>query len=412
MNGGTLSRKIGEMMDIQLNELSKKEFDPALINEITPDTGYSIWTKKDPFGRAYFGVGNFCGMDRSINEDTDLSWLEWDGNEVNISNNDKMLLFEKTIGIMKGWIDQLVESYPDDSFVVFASFDDGNALVEECERNMSFTLRFWKKREGSGLDENMEYFPKQKGWINVNIIAMTCMCVDVFDDTGEIRPGGEALNFAAIASKYNHISVDLLGAIGDDDYGKAILKSIENKPINKEFIHIISGSATANHRIYLTEKGDRYFKDDSWNGGIHDTYLLSDSDKNRIASADIIFITFDSPNFDDVLELRKSCRFQLAVDFNVLRDFKKIETIVPYINFFFISGEKSILLQFQKWSERYDNIFNITLAENGSVTYYMGKEYRVDAVPVNKYLRDCDIINAMNEGSRVASKTLSHIGGF
>ena len=86
-------------MDIQLNELSKKEFDPALINEITPDTGYSIWTKKDPFGRAYFGVGNFCGMDRSINEDTDLSWLEWDGNEVNISNNDKMILFEKTIGI-------------------------------------------------------------------------------------------------------------------------------------------------------------------------------------------------------------------------------------------------------------------------------------------------------------------------
>ena len=155
-----------EMMDIQLNELSKKEFDPALINEITPDTGYSIWTKKDPFGRAYFGVGNFCGMDRSINEDTDLSWLEWDGNEVNISNNDKMLLFEKTIGIMKGWIDQLVESYPDDSFVVLASFDDGNALVEECEKNMSFTLRFWKKREGSGLDENMEYNQPVIRWSN------------------------------------------------------------------------------------------------------------------------------------------------------------------------------------------------------------------------------------------------------
>ena len=29
-------------------------------------------------------------------------------------------------------------------------------------------------------------FPKQKGWINVNIIAMTCMCVDVFDDTGDM----------------------------------------------------------------------------------------------------------------------------------------------------------------------------------------------------------------------------------
>ena len=157
---------LGKMMDIQLNELSKKEFDPALINEITPDTDYSIWTKKDPFGRAYFGVGNFCGMDRSINEDTDLSWLEWDGNEVYISDNDKTVLFKKAIGIIKGWIDQLVENYPDDRFVVFASFDDGNALVEECERNMSFTLRFWKKREGSGLDENMEYNQPVIRWSN------------------------------------------------------------------------------------------------------------------------------------------------------------------------------------------------------------------------------------------------------
>ena len=143
-------------MDIQLNELAKKEFDPALINGIAPDTGYPVWTKKDPFGRTYFGTGNFCGMNGSINEDTDLSWLEWDGNEVYISDNDKTVLFKKAIGIIKGWIDQLVENYPNDRFVVFASFDDGSSMVEECEREMSFTLRFWKKRDGQGHDENME----------------------------------------------------------------------------------------------------------------------------------------------------------------------------------------------------------------------------------------------------------------
>ena len=48
----------------------------------------------------------------------------------------------------------------------FHLFDDGNALVEECERNMSFTLRFWKKREGSGLDENMEYNQPVIRWSN------------------------------------------------------------------------------------------------------------------------------------------------------------------------------------------------------------------------------------------------------
>lgn len=264
----------------------------------------------------------------------------------------------------------------------------------------------------------------------MNIIAMTCMCVDVFDASGELRPGGEALNFAAVASEYDNVSMSLLGAIGDDKYGAAILDSIVDKSINKDYIHVISGADTASHRIYLTENGDRYFKADSWNGGIHDCYRLTDHDKEKIKSADVVFITYDSPSFYDVLELRKTAGFQLAVDFNVDRDFAKLESVVPYVDFFFISGENSILPQFQRWSEKYGNIFNITLAENGSVTYHMGKEYRVSAVPVKEvidttgcgdsyhaaflctYLKDGDILEAMNEGARVASEILGHIGGF
>lgn len=153
-------------MDILLNESSKKEFDQALISEIEPDFSYPIWDKKDPFGRTYFGAGNFCGMDKSIHEDTDLSWLEWDGNEVYISDDDKVLLFKKAIGIMKGWINQLIEDFPNDRFVVFASFDDGNAMDDESENNMSFTLRFWKKREGQGLDEGTEFDQPVIMWSN------------------------------------------------------------------------------------------------------------------------------------------------------------------------------------------------------------------------------------------------------
>lgn len=266
--------------------------------------------------------------------------------------------------------------------------------------------------------------------LNTNLLAMTCMCVDVFDASKEIRPGGEALNFAAVASEYDNVEVTLLGAIGDDDYGTVILESIKDKSINKDYIHIISGADTASHRIYLTENGDRYFKADSWNGGIHDVYRLTAADKERIVSADTVFITYDSPNFHDVLELKKTATFRLAVDFNVVRDFARLENVVPYVDFFFISGEDSILPQFQKWSEQHDNIFNITLAENGSVTYHKGKKFRVSAVPVSEvidttgcgdsyhaaflctYLKNGDIVGAMNEGSKVASKTLGHIGGF
>ena len=105
-------------------------------------------------------------MERTIKGNTDLSWLEWDGNEVFVSGTDKVLLFKKAIGIMKGWIDQLTEEFPDDRFVVFASFDDGSAMVEECEISMSFTLRFWKKREGQGLDENTSFNQPVIMWCN------------------------------------------------------------------------------------------------------------------------------------------------------------------------------------------------------------------------------------------------------
>ena len=36
----------------------------------------------------------------------------------------------------------------------------------------------------------------------INLVALPCLCVDVFDGTDELYAGGEALNFAAHASKF------------------------------------------------------------------------------------------------------------------------------------------------------------------------------------------------------------------
>jgi len=263
-----------------------------------------------------------------------------------------------------------------------------------------------------------------------NITAMTTLCVDVFDSTGEIVPGGEALNFAAAACGYPHVRVGIMGAVGDDGYGKAVLSSIKDMPIGKGSIHVIKGGRTASHRIYLTQDGDRYFKEDSWYGGVYESFELSDEDIGVIKGSDAVFITYDSPNFDEVLRLKKSCGFKFAVDFNVERELERLFPIIPYIDFFFISGEDGILPTFRAWSERFGGIFNITLGERGSVTFYKGMEYKTGAVPVERVvdttgcgdsyhagfmcscLKDGDIIRAMSEGARKASITLSHIGGF
>lgn len=264
----------------------------------------------------------------------------------------------------------------------------------------------------------------------IKITSMTTMCADIFDGSGKILPGGEALNFAANACKFPYVKAGLLGAIGDDDCGREILRSVENKPVDTSSVHIIKGGRTASNRIYLTEEGDRYFKEDSWDNGVYGTFQLSEEDRKTVCGSDIVFINCYSPNFGDVLSLKEGSAFKLAVDFDVRRDFEELEKLLPEIDYFFISGSEDILPVFARWSEKYDSLINVTLADKGSVTYYKGREYRVNAVPVQKvedttgcgdsyhaaflcsYAKDGDIISAMNAGSVAASETLSHLGGF
>ena len=262
------------------------------------------------------------------------------------------------------------------------------------------------------------------------ILCMPTLCADIFEHSGEILPGGEALNFACIACRYDHVDVSLLGAIGEDEPGRHIQQVIRDRRIDGRNVHVIPGGATATHKISIDAHGDRYFKPGAWNGGVLNTYRLTEHDVAAMNAADIVFCTWYSPNFREALEARKKGGFRLAIDFDIERDFMKMESVLTWVDFFMISGDDSVLPVARAWSEKYDGLFNVTLAERGSVTYHHGTEYRVSAVPVDKvidttgcgdsyhagficsYVKDGDVTAAMHEGSRVASETLSHVGGF
>lgn len=265
----------------------------------------------------------------------------------------------------------------------------------------------------------------------MKVTAMTCLCVDVFDGTEEIRPGGEALNFAAAAAgRYEHIQMSLIGGIGDDDYGKSILDSISGLKINTDCVHVIPGGTTASNRTYLTKDGDRYYLEDSWQEGVYGSFTLSDMDKQKMKESKLIHTNFSCPIFFEIIKLKKEYGFLLSVDFDKERNFSGLEEILPYIDYFFISGEKCLLPVLKKWSIDYKGVFTATLAEKGSIAYENGIEYRVDAVKVPEVIDTtgcgdsyqagfiCSVIQAgqikaaMEEGSRLAAETLSHIGGF
>ena len=95
-----------------------------------------------------------------------------------------------------------------------------------------------------------------------------------------------------------------------------------------------------------------------------------------------------------------------------------------------ISGEERLLPRFEEFSKKYNGLFNMSLADKGSVTYYSGTQYTVPAKEVNdiidttgcgdsyhagfvcSHMINGDIQEAMIVGTEFATETLSHYGGF
>ena len=264
----------------------------------------------------------------------------------------------------------------------------------------------------------------------MRVTAASCACVDVFVDKKELHPGGEALNFCGTACRYPDVQAYIIAAVGDDDNGRLIRERVRKTAIYPDFLRVIRGGVTANHRIWNKHDGDRYFREDSWCGGVHDTFVLGAEEKRLLLSADVVHTTVDSPVLRQILECRQQRNFLLSVDFNEYRDFDAWEDFLSLVDVFFISGAEDIFPRLSAWSERYHGVFAATLAARGSAAWQGGKEYRCGAVPVENpadttgagdsyqagfmvtFRRNRDIRRAMAEGSRMAAETIRRIGGF
>ena len=134
----------------------------------------------------------------------------------------------------------------------------------------------------------------------INLVALPCLCVDVFDGTDELRAGGEALNFAVHASKFEEFNVSILGAVGQDSYAKFIMDSVSDKRIDVSHVRVEEDKVTANNRTYLTADGDRYYKDDSWTGDIVDKMILNQDELDFIKKSEVVFIHFWAGCFEQI----------------------------------------------------------------------------------------------------------------
>ena len=140
---------------------------------------YPIWKKQDQAGRPYWGVSDFWHLDQNgVPASEDLSQLEWDGNEVHLDANAEDQIpgiLKDAFGIIKAWMRQLEQEEPNTPFLILASYDDGEELVNKevfPDGCYSITFRFWAPRGGNTVVDLSSF----EDWEQPALLAVCDKC--------------------------------------------------------------------------------------------------------------------------------------------------------------------------------------------------------------------------------------------
>ncbi|MBT8266646.1 MAG: carbohydrate kinase family protein [Nitrosopumilus sp.] len=261
----------------------------------------------------------------------------------------------------------------------------------------------------------------------MKITALTSFCVDFFPELDKVYVGGNSLNFATQCKLLGCENISVIGAIGKDRFGKLIENQLDRLNINRSRFYQID-KPTASNKIFINEKGDRYFKEDSWNGGAFDEFRLSENDWNTLTDSKIVAMPAGDPNLKELLRRRNENQL-IVIDFLDYLGIDFIKEHIDNIDIVFLSGKEEILDELQELSTQKGKLIVPTLGAKGSVALFENKRYYQKAIEVEKiidttgcgdafqaafsieWLNTKDVKKSLKAGSIVASKVLNFVGG-
>lgn len=261
----------------------------------------------------------------------------------------------------------------------------------------------------------------------MKITALTSFCVDFFPELDKIYVGGNSLNFATQCKLLGYENTSVIGAIGKDKFGKFIKNQLDKLKINSTSLYQID-EPTASNKIFINEKGDRYFKENSWNGGAFDKFRLSDKDWNSLADSTIVAMPAGDPNLKELLKKRNENQL-VVIDFLDYLGIDFIKEHIDNIDIVFLSGKEETLEGLQELSFQKNKLIVPTLGGKGSVAFFGNKKYYQEAIKVDniidttgcgdafqaafsiEWVKTRDVEKSLKAGSVAASKVLNFIGG-
>ena len=101
---------------------------------------------------------------------------------------------------------------------------------------------------------------------DVRFAAIGDNCMDVYDKTGEVYPGGNPVNVAVHIARLGG-RASYIGVVGDDAYGGIISSAISRQGVDISHLHRARGHTAVSH-VKLVD-GNRVF-------GIYDEGVMKD----------------------------------------------------------------------------------------------------------------------------------------
>jgi len=230
----------------------------------------------------------------------------------------------------------------------------------------------------------------------MRIAAVGDNCFDVYDELGVAFPGGNPVNVAVYTVRLGG-EASYTGAVGDDDYGRRMIRALEAKGVDTSHVRVLPGSTAISH-VELVD-GERVFGE--YDEGVLASFKLRDEDIDFICGHDLV-VSGVWGNAEDELSKIRARGTPVAFDFDGKLEGPVVAKAIHDVDYAFFAADEGDSPGIRSYMEsahrRGPKIVTVTLGSEGSVAYDGEQFVSCGIVP-------CDVKDTLGAGD-------SYIAGF
>ncbi|MEK3888819.1 fructoselysine 6-kinase [Bacillus sp. FSL K6-3431] len=258
----------------------------------------------------------------------------------------------------------------------------------------------------------------------MEIVTVGDNCMDVYQASGKIYPGGNPVNVAVYLKGLGADSA-YIGWVGSDQYGDKMSKAIQDKGVNTTHLSKKEGKTAVTY-VELV-KNDRSFV--GYNEGVMAAFSLTQEELDFIETHQLVHSGIWG-HVEGYYPLIKEMGLHTSFDFSDQLNHSLVKTLPPFVDYSFFSYTKddAFIRQFLKDIKNIGSKIAVaTLGENGSLAYDGEQYYQCGVVEVNVVdtmgagdsfisgfifgiLKGLPINKCLELGTETAAKTIEYIG--